>query len=183
MMRGRTHAAIGLVAGVALGRVSGDTSLWPPAAAVAGSLLPDLDEPNATAARLPSMACQEVGEALRPGLACTMLAPALRLAARATETVTTAVAGAVKARLGHRGPIHSLAVAVGLTCLVTAGSILVAGNCTSWRVGAAFGLGFVTHLIGDCTTARGVPLWWPISRGRVRLGTETVRSFIDQLLT
>lgn len=181
-MRGKVHAVVGLAAGVVLMRASGASSLWLPVAGVVGALLPDIDEPNATVARLPRIACDAVREALEPAASREALALPLRLAGRAGEAVTMALAAALKAGLGHRGPIHSLAAGLGCTLVATLVSTLVAASWTAWPAGAAFGLGYVGHLVGDALTDRGVPLWWPVSGARVCLGPPRVRACICRLL-
>ncbi len=58
----------------------------------------------------------------------------------------------------HRGLTHR-----GLTALLA----LALGCLIGWRlgyadVGLAFGLGYLSHLIGDAMTKHGVPLLWPL---------------------
>jgi inner membrane protein len=106
----------------------------------------------------------------------------IELVARAMEALTVALAGSVKARLGHRGPVHSLAVCLGLTLLVILSLVVLKAPCAPRWVGAAFGLGYLSHLIGDGLTARGVPLWWPVSARRMCLGPAAARAFISRLL-
>jgi hypothetical protein len=163
-------------------RACGGASPWLPAAAVAGALLPDIDEPNATVARLPTIASGAVRDAAGRGPIRRALVLLVELLARAVEALTVALAGSVKARLAHRGPVHSLAVCLVLTLLIVLALAVARAPCAPRWAGAAFGLGYLSHLIGDGLTGRGVPLWWPVSARRVCLGPAVLRAFVGRLL-
>jgi len=154
-MRGVTHAAAGLVVGVALREATGDPTFWLPAAGMLGGLLPDIDEPNSTVAHLP--------------LAVSIVTGLL-------EAVTVALATLVKSVLGHRGAMHSLTLAVGVAVGATMGALTLDAIAeANWAfrvpalVGPAMGVGYITHLITDAMTKTGVPLLWPLSSERIRL--------------
>jgi hypothetical protein len=171
-----------LAVGTGLNRLSGGASPWLPAAALVGALLPDIDEPKATVARLPSVASRVVRDALGRGPLRRALMLPIESLARAVEALTVALAGSVKARLGHRGAVHSLAAGLGLTLLVVLALTVAEAPCAPRWVGAAFGLGYLSHLVGDGLTGRGVPLWWPLSTRRVCLGPAALRAFVGRRL-
>jgi membrane-bound metal-dependent hydrolase YbcI (DUF457 family) len=61
--------------------------------------------------------------------------------------------------LPHRGPTHSLLGALVATALACVG-ISAAGQ--SWAYAAAFGWGYVSHLLADLPGRTGLPwLLWP----------------------
>lgn len=69
--------------------------------------------------------------------------------------------------LGHRGLTHW-----GITALGT-GAIFAllfgALSTTLWWIGLAIGIGWLTHILGDCLTWRGAPLLAPFTNRPVRL--------------
>ncbi len=77
---------------------------------------------------------------------------------------------------GHRGATHSLVFTAGATIL----AILI---CLSfrlpWTYGLIFGWGWLSHLLADATTERGLPsLLWPFKKPArtFRYGSATYRS-------
>src|SRR5919197_1885449 len=70
---------------------------------------------------------------------------------------------------GHRGPTHSLAWCAGLALLVWAGQSLLLDAPAPPLLGAAVGVGALSHVLADGLTVAGVPLWWPWSRRRLVL--------------
>ncbi|HDL02299.1 MAG TPA: metal-dependent hydrolase [Candidatus Pacearchaeota archaeon] len=67
--------------------------------------------------------------------------------------------------LRHRGVLHSL-----VACIVLS---LVVGVLNLW-MGFGFFIGYVSHLVLDCFTRRGIGLFWPFDfrvRGFVRSGS------------
>lgn len=86
---------------------------------------------------------------------------------------------------GHRGWTHSPPLAIALTT----GSLILGPHVLPdlRGVGAAFAAGYLSHLVADGLTIRGIPLWWPgagrpslhlLPRGlRVRTGGAGERVF------
>jgi membrane-bound metal-dependent hydrolase YbcI (DUF457 family) len=175
-MRGVTHAAAGLVVGVALKEATGDPTYWLPAAGVLGGLLPDMDEPNSTIAHLPGKARSLVRDTTGSGAAAALVNLIVSIVAGILEAGTVALATFVKSVLGHRGAMHSLALAVGVAAGATMG-VLALGAVTQakWEgavpplVGPVLGVGYVTHLVTDAMTKTGVPLLWPLTKERIRI--------------
>ena len=106
-----------------------------------GALVPDLDHPGAFLAQFRPAGRQGFGRFFRP-----FFAPSV----------------ALRSALGHRGALHSLVGAA----LICAGVELVARSGGLSGVGAAVGWGYVTHLLADMATRRGVPLLWPLAHWR-----------------
>jgi membrane-bound metal-dependent hydrolase YbcI (DUF457 family) len=192
-MRGVTHAAAGLVVGVALKETTGDPTLWLPAAGALGGLLPDIDEPNSTIAHLPGKLRKLVRGATGKGLVAGLLNLVVSIVAGILEAATVALATFVKSVLGHRGAMHSLTLALAITVGATVGAVsLDAVAEARWAfsvpllVGPTLGLGYVTHLITDGMTKTGVPLLWPLTDERIRVMPEwlspTTGGFFDWLV-
>jgi membrane-bound metal-dependent hydrolase YbcI (DUF457 family) len=83
------------------------------------------------------------------------------------EAGTVALATFVKSVLGHRGAMHSLALAVGVAAGATMG--VLALGAVPPLVGPVLGVGYVTHLATDAMTKTGVPLLWPLTKERIRI--------------
>lgn len=65
--------------------------------------------------------------------------------------------------VGHRGPTHSILAALAATFLISAASVF--GGASLWY-SAAFGLGWISHLIADAGTPDGLQfLFWPLLSG------------------
>jgi len=175
-LRGATHAATGLLVGVALNEMTGDTTVWLPAAAALGGLLPDIDEPRSMIAHLPGKGRNVACEATGSGAVAGLLNLVVNLVTGMLEAVTVALAAFVKSMLGHRGATHSLALALGTTVATTLAVVVLSGVAeanTGFRiplhVGPALGLGYLSHLVTDGMTQSGVPLLWPLTKKRVRM--------------
>ena len=65
--------------------------------------------------------------------------------------------------LHHRGPLHSLLFALGVT-MVACLSLWWSG--LSWAWGLAFGWGWLWHILADGLTKEGVPFFWPFNDER-----------------
>lgn len=61
--------------------------------------------------------------------------------------------------LKHRGPIHSLLMALFVSLLIA--------MVNKWA-GFGFFVGYVSHLFLDCLSPKGVKLFWPVSNFRFR---------------
>jgi membrane-bound metal-dependent hydrolase YbcI (DUF457 family) len=74
-------------------------------------------------------------------------------------------AGTVGRLLGHRGPLHSV-----LAALAAGGhAALLGARLGVTGLGPLVGYGWAAHVLADALTDRGVPLFWPVWRRRVRL--------------
>ena len=65
--------------------------------------------------------------------------------------------------LHHRGPLHSLLFALGVTVAVC---LVFSAFHHPWYWGLAFGWGWLWHILGDGLTVEGVPFFWPINDER-----------------
>lgn len=201
-MRGKTHAAAGVLSGAVLALVSG----WNPAvcacAAVAGSLAPDVDTFRSPAARqmrrvrrgLAGAAVATCVLGARPeamlhaigldGAAHTLIQS--RVVDQAASGIPAVWSGQIVGLVlcfllmvagslcSHRGATHSL-VMLGLLS-VTLGAFLP-------QCGVAFGLGYATHLVLDMLNYQKVPLLWPLkSAGSVSFGVGKSGGKLDSLL-
>lgn len=72
-------------------------------------------------------------------------------------------------RLGipHRGPTHSVVVALALTLLVTIATYALLLSAFVLVV-VVVGLALASHLLADLTNRTPMALLWPIRRGRIR---------------
>ena len=62
--------------------------------------------------------------------------------------------------LHHRGPLHSIVFACGVTALA---SWAFWYYWLPWTWGLAFGWGWLWHILADGLTAEGVPFFWPFN--------------------
>jgi membrane-bound metal-dependent hydrolase YbcI (DUF457 family) len=202
-MLGHTHALSGAVAWLAaaplLARLApgmgthGYAELGAAVVVTAGAaLLPDLDHPRST-----------VGQALGP-LTATLARWVAALTGghrHGTHSVLFAVAAGYGGwALGQAGtrwtlPVVALLAALALAALgvtntpsagvlscVAAGYVLTAGGATIAWLGPAVGIGCAAHLVGDGLTEHGIPLLWPLSKERFRLGAIDTGSAVERLL-
>jgi membrane-bound metal-dependent hydrolase YbcI (DUF457 family) len=65
--------------------------------------------------------------------------------------------------LHHRGPMHSLLFAAGVTAAASGVFALYGG---SWTWGLVFGWGWLWHILTDGLTEQGVPFFWPFNDER-----------------
>lgn len=195
-MRGPEHVSIAVVTtGGALWLMNGQPDLsayglTAMSVAAIGSLVPDIDHPQAWISnRIPvtllvgggvalgmyeyldwtmsKAGTSEVTAALAAPLLDAMR-PYLPLAwfAIAIAILLLTASIVLHKSVGHRGPTHSLAVGMILTTAVTLG-IAIGG--APWTLGLWFGWGFLTHLLADMTTKMGCPaLLWPMGIDRAR---------------
>jgi membrane-bound metal-dependent hydrolase YbcI (DUF457 family) len=66
--------------------------------------------------------------------------------------------------LHHRGPLHSLIFALGVTIAACAAFAIFK---QSWAWGLAFGWGWLWHILADGLTKEGVPFFWPFNDDRL----------------
>lgn len=67
---------------------------------------------------------------------------------------------------GHRGITHWGATAIGTGAVFT--TLFSALSTTLWWLGLAIGIGWLTHILGDCLTWQGAPLVAPFNNQPVR---------------
>jgi inner membrane protein len=181
-MRGVPHALIGASVGVVLAGGAGREA-WPVVAIAAGSaLLRDLDVPTSTASGLFRGVTGFAGLALGVGSSAMALDrtqdPAIALLIGVACWLGVLVA---TSRLQpwlyfeHRGPFHSIAVAllVGLVVDVAVGRV----DITLAVLG-----GWLSHLLADGPTYMGQPLLWPVSRQLLHLAPRGLRFRSGSLL-
>lgn len=193
-MRGPEHLAFAVVTtGGALFAVShGHVEIAAPAVAVVaaagvGSLVPDIDHPQAWISnRIPAtllafglvfvlgvkFAEWSVAHGGAMGLGAALGTPLLSTfrpqlgwawLAMTLGIVLLAVAMLVAAFVEHRGPTHSLTVGVALAAVVCIG-VAIAGQ--PWTLGLWFGWGYLSHLLTDMITPMGCPAFlWPWREG------------------
>lgn len=203
-MNGRTHALSGAVAYLAAAPLLIPTA--PPEVAAVGAvmaagaaLLPDLDHPDATAARaygpitwvLARAVCAVSGGHRGATHSLLGIAVAGGLAAAVsyaggwplTVAVWLCVGLAVRALRGRtrRGGMASGLVSAA-ACAVPAwwlvhGSGWVVAAPTGW----ALAVGYAAHIAGDALTEHGVPLGWP-HRRRYRLASIDTGEWVETRL-
>ena len=190
-MKGRAHLVVGAVAGagglwaahtlcgVVVTPVIAVTTV---AVACAGALAPDIDHRDSTISRkvpgallgrgiqilaVPAALALAIfyfgGTALSTGL-LRSLEPVVRvgLVLAIPALVLRVASGIASLAFGHRGATHSLVFAAGAALLVAAASIRF--GVPVWYAGV-FGGGWLTHLLADGLSRRGLrSLWWPFSR-------------------
>lgn len=157
-MRGITHISIG-VAGSLLLQPAEPLTMG---AAVIGSLLPDIDEPNSLISRKVTPG----GRGLRFGLGVLFIIggrfyPLLYLIGAFFLLLTI---------IPHRGVTHSLlcwAVMTGIAYLLVPEAAI------------SFSAGYFLHLVADLVTG-GVPLFWPREK-RVSLNLGKTGGLVDTL--
>lgn len=186
-VRGSEHVSVAvLTSSGALWLMNGQLDLSAPAvaavsAAAIGSLVPDIDHPQAWISnRIPATLLSLGGMALgwywfvgwysqrNPSQMfgpmyeemANMMAPLLGWAWLAVAVgIALLVASLVIARLvKHRGPTHSVSAGAALALIATIG-FAIFGHPT---IGLWFGWGYLTHLLTDMITPMGCPaLLWP----------------------
>lgn len=82
--------------------------------------------------------------------------------ARSRSVIGFVVSLAMKVFGGHRALTHTLVAWVLVSLWV---GVYFHGNMTF----VAFAVAYLAHLVADAFTVQGVPLLWPVWRGRVRL--------------
>jgi membrane-bound metal-dependent hydrolase YbcI (DUF457 family) len=84
------------------------------------------------------------------------------MASRSLGLVSRIVSAGIRAGSGHRGPTHWGIVGVVLGVVV--GVLAMLADPGLWWVGLAVGGGYVVHVLGDCLTDAGAPLFGPWCR-------------------
>jgi membrane-bound metal-dependent hydrolase YbcI (DUF457 family) len=146
-----------------------------------GALAPDIDHPRSLiASRIPGRAIRAAARVALPLVALAAVAgyfageragasllrtfsPMLHWALIVAVGAVALGVGSVAASrtLGHRGPVHSVAVGALASGAVAVGFASL--GLPVWYAGA-FGWGWLTHLLADMTTRDGLPAGlWPIA--------------------
>jgi len=86
-------------------------------------------------------------------------------ASRSLGLPTRWLSWGIEHSFGHRGGFHSL---LGLIAAYLLGNLL-GGLLGVTGLGALIGFGWGVHLFTDAWTKHGIPLFWPLHVGRVRL--------------
>lgn len=64
--------------------------------------------------------------------------------------------------VNHRGPVHSIAAAIPIIC------VLILFKIDARNI-LAFTIGWVAHLVEDMVTGNGVAIMWPINKSKIQL--------------
>jgi inner membrane protein len=156
-MTAPTHVLSGLAVVVVVGRLFGVTpNALGLLSLIVGSLAPDIDGK---------------GSITRPGKIFNVFL-GFRLA-RFVDNIFQFIAKVIGFIFGHRGFIHApllgiLFIAIGLFFHQT------------WIVW--FGVGYLSHLLGDFFTPAGIPIWSPISFRKFSIGNIRVGSRHELIL-
>ena len=110
------------------------------------------------------MLCASFLLAVSCGLA-TDIIKAGSTASRSFDLPTRVLSWGIERSFGHRGGFHSL-LGLGLAYVV---GELVGELLSLSGLGGLLAFGWAAHLLTDAWTVHGVPLFWPLSRARVRL--------------
>jgi inner membrane protein len=86
-------------------------------------------------------------------------------ASRSLGIPTRVLSWGIERSFGHRGGFHSL---LALVLAYYAGD-LAGGLVGLTGFGGLLAFGWAVHLVTDAWTVHGVPLFWPLTSGRVRL--------------
>lgn len=149
-MRYQTHIVTSVAAGVAMVHLTPlESSIGLFVGIVAGSLLPDIDEPGSYVGRRTSVGVLNA----RIGLSSV-----------------------IKSIFGHRGFTHSLlaALIVFMPYLLLAwnpsliGNEMIATNIVSPLL-LGLGLGYLFHILGDMFSKSGVPLFMPFTDNKIKI--------------
>jgi len=181
-------AGLAVLAGQALGfpRPETSTLLTGVGVIAAGAIAVDIDHPQAfVSAALPRIILRTAAPliALAVGVAVTvplmshstdslveiLRMPFVQWAAAIIGLVIglTLISWLISHTLGHRGPLHSLTLSVGMT-VVAVGILWSLGAGLFWW-GLGFGWGWLSHVLADGLTEQGMPLWWPLASERVHV--------------
>jgi len=189
-VRGQAHILVAIVPALAVlgalraGGVEVDTNVFiaVPLPAAVGALAPDIDHPSALIGNaLPTKFILEgltflislgglswfMSRYLSQESLAVMFAPYATFVRWAITAIVAGVALLVLSFvasifLEHRGPTHSITLAVVSSILVGIGCVACAA---SWQYGLVFGLGCASHLLADSRTPKGCPaILWPFAR-------------------
>lgn len=156
-MLGSSHVVVGFAAALATSHLF-HVPLSPVvlAAALAGSLAPDIDGG---------------GSISRPSKFFGGALP--RFAGRIVDSIGAGSSAAVRALVGHRGVLHW--PLTGIIIFMT--GFYLRSPLTSW-----FAIGYLSHILADTVTVEGIPFFAPLSLRRVSLGVCRTGSFVEFLL-
>lgn len=189
MPGGKTHMAIGVGVGLALGARLPVSTAFPwqlgltVGLAALGALAPDLDiadneleELGRNEAGLAARRIRRIGR--KGGCLLGFVASAIALVVRSIGEVISllveAIAWTIQRFTSHRGLTHSLLVAIVLTLVALNLSIFLTVSQTAWW-GVAWGAGYLSHLVADALTFSGIKLLQPFSEQRFWLAPRPFR--------
>jgi len=191
---GKTHLTGGLTFGLLVGQalqlinadaiLIGNNTLIPVtlvaiAGIAFGSLLPDIDEPNAMVSNLPKKGRGVVNTALKKKGIEGILRGLITVILLGLNLVTRAIAGGVKTLVGHRGATHWVFSSVMVGILFA-----VAGFFFGYpELGLWIWLGYISHILLDAMTLSGVEMWQPFIDKKYHLLPQGFRvrtgNFVD----
>jgi inner membrane protein len=189
MPGGKTHMAIGVGVGLALGAALPFSIAFPwqlgltVALAAVGSLAPDLDiadneleELGRTEAGLAARRIRRAGR--RRGcllaLIAWTIAAVVRLVGEVISRLVEGVAWTIQRFTTHRGLTHSLFAAIVVVLVALNLSMALTASRTAWW-GVAWGAGYLSHLAADALTLSGIKLLQPWSEQRFWLLPRPLR--------
>ncbi len=185
-MMGKTHLAGGLAIGLVAYQIlptqpeqvvmMGATEV--PAVILAvvgiafGSLLPDIDEPNAMVSNLPKKGRGAVNQTLRKKGVEGVLRGIINAGLMLLNLVTRALSRSIKMlAMGHRGATHWF-----LTSIIVGLLFGVLGLLFDYpELGFWLWIGYFSHLLFDSMTLSGLELWHPFSSKKFHLFPKGLR--------
>lgn len=189
MPGGKTHMAIGVGVGLALGARLPVSTAFPwqlgltVALAALGALAPDLDIADN---ELEELGRNEAGLAARRirrigrkggsllGFLASAIALVVRLIGEVISRLVEVIAWTIQRFTTHRGLTHSLLVAFVITLIAVNLSIFLTPSQTAWW-GVAWSAGYLSHLAADALTFSGIKLLQPFSEQRFWLAPRPFR--------
>lgn len=180
MPGGKTHMAVGVGLGLALGAWLPVTPAFPwqlgltVALTAIGSLTPDLDIADN---ELEELGRNEAGRAARHirragrrggcllGSIASVIALVVRLIGEIISLLVEGIAWIIQRFTTHRGLTHSLVMAIVVVLVALNLSVALSANETAWW-GVAWGAGYLSHLAADALTLSGIKLLQPWSDQR-----------------
>lgn len=156
-MRYQTHLLTSVTAGVALTHFTAiEPSVGLFVGILAGSLLPDIDEPQSYVGRRTSVQVMNK----RVGLSSV-----------------------IKSIFGHRGFTHSL-LATLFVFIPYFFSLQYSGDFHVFAQTASMGLGFgyLFHILGDMLSKSGVPLFMPITKKKIKIPLYITGNFSEKII-
>ncbi|WP_051531541.1 metal-dependent hydrolase [Clostridiisalibacter paucivorans] len=150
-MTGKTHMMIGAAAGITFGmNTSIETTIGVIGAAIFGALLPDIDHPKSKLNQRILFSNNKLTKLITYSLLGVIM-----------YYFDFKLLGLVCVLVGlstHRGITHSI---LGYL-MFSAIAYKIAAENGLWEVYKGFNIGYITHLIGDFITIKGIKVFWPL---------------------
>ena len=188
-MMGTTHAPLGAISGILSLHLLQAVGVNPsPGGSVAvliavgvglvGGLLPDIDQPTSLIAN-PGLQARKAVYTTFGIRRHSLVGYAFALPFTLVNLPVRALAGLLKATLGHRGIMHSFGAGV----LWSATLLLILFGLTLlhlpalglWELAVYLLAGYTSHLLSDGITYSGQPLLWPLSKHKFNLAPPGLR--------